>query len=308
MKESVYIITKPLQYINATNILDSSKKTCLLVDHFDKSIFFYNNINKISTYWSKTVWCKSRYAAFLYVLKQKKRYDTLYIDTDMGMSNRFFLLLLSPIKIIIYEEGFGNYRREIRKKEKGLKSIFNFIDSFTGKNYIGGFKNTNEIYLHHPNAFYKLVDEKPNKKILQFKNNFEDHLSSLKEVQYSLPAKISINIAKKVLIYLTARDLDHNFKDVISRYDDCFKILKPHPQLTGKTGIQDLFDYTVEHRVLAEVLINSLMDKVEKLIVLHHGDTTLLNLKNNDKIQFLNISKNNKQIEMFEKIKTAIKN
>lgn len=307
-KESIYIITKPLQYINATNILNNSKKTCLLVNYFDNSKKFFEDINKKSTYWSKSVWCKDRYEAFFYVLKNKNKFDTLYIDTDMGTLNRFFLTLLYPLKIIIYEEGFGNYRAQIREKKTGYKKVLNLLDSLTGPNYLGGFKNTKEIYLHHPNAFFKLVDKEPNKKILNFNTSFEEHLSSLKEVSYSLPSKVEESIKNKnVLLYLTARNLDQNFKEVLKKYKDYYKILKPHPQLVGDTGFQDFFDCTIEHQVLAELLINNLLQQSVKVTVLHHGDTTLLNLKENKNLVYVNISKNAKQINMFKKIEEVIK-
>lgn len=39
-KKSAYLITKPLQYINATNIPDKNKKICFLIDDFKDSEFF----------------------------------------------------------------------------------------------------------------------------------------------------------------------------------------------------------------------------------------------------------------------------
>lgn len=309
MKLSVYIITKPLQYINATNIPNDSKKICLLIDSFAKSKELLERAKKLSDFWDDLYWFKDRKKAYLYILSNRRKIEKIYTDSDMGGVSRFYLTLVYPIKIILYEEGFGNYRSEIRVKHNNYKRIFNYFDQLTGGNYLGGFYRTKEIFLYHPHAFYKLVDSNPQKKITQFKNKFYDHLITLREMMNLLPVNLSSEInQKKVIVYLTARKIEGNIFTVIDSYQDYYMILKPHPEFKFDTGIDKYFNKVIDNEIPAELLIVNLLNSdIRELLVLHHGDTTLLNLDNINKFKELNISNNKKVVDSFNKIREVIK-
>ncbi|MGY0408605.1 MAG: hypothetical protein ACWIPJ_09690 [Polaribacter sp.] len=316
VKESVYIITKPLQYINSTNIKNNSNKTCVLVNSFSNSKKLFDGINKYSNFWKEIILVESRKESLMFVLKNKSRFDKIYIDSDMGILIRMFLIILYPLEVIVYEEGVGNYRSKLRGSQQGAKKILSFFDRCTGKDYLGGSYRTSKIYLYHPHAFFKLVDNRPNKKIETFRKDFSSHLLSLEEIVNLFSRKIiSLVKGKDVLLYLmtgnpldpTARKIDESYKSFLEEYKELYKILKPHPEVKGDIGIENEFDFTIENEVPAELLIASILKEANSLLILHHGDTTLLNLKNLNKIKEINISNDSAVVKRFKEIENAVK-
>lgn len=307
MKKSAYIITKPLQYINATNISDTSDKVCLLVDSFSNSKKLLQSIKNYSNHWVDFYWFGNRNNAFFYLLKNKNKFDKIFTDSDNGIITRLFLFLLYPIKISVYEEGFGNYRNELRQKHKNYKKVLNYIDSLMGKNYLGGSNRTGAIYLYHPNAFLKLVDAKPQQKLLKFNLDFYTHLLSLKEIigLFSYDFKSNIK-GKNVIIYLSARKIDNSYKNYLEKSPGFYKVLKPHPEFKNVLGIEKEFDVVVANEVPAELLITNILKEATSLLIIHHGDTTVLNLMSVTKLKEINISENIMVKERFEEIKKAI--
>lgn len=307
MKKSAYIITKPLQYINASNIEDDSDKVCMIIDNFSNSKQFVEKIKEYSKHWEEIQFFENRKKCLNYILKNKKMFDKLYMDTDMGLSTRLRLIRLYSVEINVYEEGFGNYRGKIRDNKRIKDCLIGLIDRFLGRNYLGGFCRTKHIFLYHKNAFLKLVDENPKQKIKGFKRNFFNHLMSLKEITYAFPNELkSEDIGEKVLVFLTARKIDDDYKNELVKYENFYKILKPHPELSNRTKIEADFDYIVEAFVSAELLIAELLESEKQIIILHHGDTTILNLPTVYDFKEINISKNIEVVKRFEKIQREI--
>lgn len=307
MKQSAYIITKPLQYINATNIYNESKKELLLVDSFANSKNFIEEVKLKSNFWSGHKFFSNRNQAFVYILKNRRKIDKIYTDSDNGLITRLFLILFFPIQVIVYEEGFGNYRKEIKRENSRIKFIYDFVDFFLGKSYLGGAYRTSKLYLYHKNAFLNLVDSNPKKEIVNFEKKFTEHLLSLKELSNVFTLnKLKIYKGKKVLIYLTARKVDDCYKTHLNSYKEYIKILKPHPEFQNKIGIEEDFDICLNNEISAELIIINLLSSVSDLVILHHGDTTILNLIGVEKIKQINVTNNVEVLERFNSIKNQI--
>jgi hypothetical protein len=305
MKKSAYIITKPLQYINATNIPDDSIKDCLLINNFQNTEGFSENIKKYSSRWNKVIVFKNRFVALLFILFKRNKYEKLFIDSDFGTLNRIILLFLYSISVYVYEEGFGNYRKTIRTRKTLRDRLLGKIDNFLGSKHIGSFYLTKGIYLYNHNAFLNLVSPINRKQLLQFKSNFQQHLTSLPEISILFPTHILKKIKEKdVLLYLTSWEVNQKYLEIIQNYPKHIKILKPHPHIKNKTGIERYFDITITNSLPAEILIAEIANNSNSLLIIHQGSSALLYIKNSEKIKEINIDSNTKYIQILEEIKS----
>lgn len=289
MKKSAYIITKPLQYINATNIPDSLTKDCFLIDYFYNTENFYNIIKKYSSHWDNVKIFQSRYSAIFMIIKNKKEYKNLYVDSDYGILITFLFLMLSNIKIYTYEEGYGSYRfiRKNKSLKDKIKSTFYAIMGC--KNWIGGNRYTKGIYLYHPNVFRNLI--KQNKKeLFAFSLPFNVHLNNLSELSFlSQQIKTELYSDKKVLIYLTSWTINPKITTILNKYPDYLKILKPHPHLKSKNVEEYNFDMVYDNSIPAEILISKISQVSKKMVLVHENSSSLIYL-NSDQITTINIS------------------
>ncbi len=304
MKKSAYIITKPLQYINATNIPDDSVKDCLLINYFANVDEFHQNVKQFSRNWNQILKFKNRYLALIYVLFRKRKYSKLFVDTDFAIVNRLILYTLYPVKIYVYEEGFGNYRKTIRLNNTIRQKTINFFDSYLGYNHLGGFNRTKGIYLYHPDIFLKLVSPNTKKQVLPFKTGFQQHLTILPEISTLFPTQILQKIkGKDVLIYLTSWEINSKYIEIMQKYPDHIKILKPHPHIKNKTGIEKYFDITITNSLPAEILIAEIANNSNTLIIVHQTSSAMLYFQNIPNFKEYNLSNNNFQ-NIFETIKS----
>lgn len=292
MKKSAYIITKPLQYINATNIPDELEKDCFLIDLFSNSDRFYEVIAKYASTWNNVKIFRTRYSSLLNIIRNKKKYSTLFIDSDHGILITFlFLLLLPTVKIFTYEEGFGSYRyvRENRTISEKLKS---YIYALMGcKNWLGGNICTSGQYLYHPEVFNSLIPNASGKKLL-FRSSFNVHLNMLKEVNHLFNFQ-SINHFKnkKVIIYLSTWSINSKINQYLKMYPDYIKILKPHPHIKDYSAAGNVFDTVIENSLPAEILLNGLINVCKDLVIIHENSSSLMYLPQNG-FKEINISEN----------------
>lgn len=293
MCKSAYIITKPLQYINATNILDENIKDCFLIVTFKNADIFYTNIVKYSTYWENIYYFKNRTKALFNILFRLKKYNKVYLDSDFGFFIRIILLLFFNKNVFVYEEGYGTYRANIRDKKNIKNKLFLSIDRVLGKNYIGGFFNTKGIYVYNPDAYLKLVSPNSKKIIFKFKNSFREHLTNYEEFN-SIFNFDDINKieGENVILYLTDWEINDNYINIISQYDGYFKILKPHPHIKNSIRIEKDFDYIIDNFIPAEILIEKILQNSNKLILIHQNSSALIYFSNYDKLKVINIENN----------------
>lgn len=304
MKKSAYIITKPLQYINATNIPDDLDKDCFLIDLFFNIEDFFKSISRYSTHWKNIKIFKTRYAAILSVIRNRKTYEKLYIDSDYGIVLTFLFFMLGNIKIYTYEEGFGSYRF-IRNNKSIKDKIKSFIYTLLGcKNWIGGNICTTGSFLYFPEAFKKLISVK--KENYLFKNNFITHLNKLVEInQFYDSISFEQYRDQKVVVYLTSWEINSKVNSILKNYLDYIKVLKPHPHIKEQFDTENIYDFIISNSYPAEYFLSQLYNVCKDLVIIHENSSALIYLIPFN-IKEINISDSNLKLN-YSKILDTIK-
>ena len=180
-KYDVFIVTKPLQYLNATNISTLNKKNCLLVNNFKDANLIYKKISELSNYWSSVFYFEKSADAYLWVIKNKGMVENLYIDSDYGVQKHFYLVrLYKHINIFVYEEGIGNYKGNLNNNSfiGNLKKTFNSL--LGNKDFLGGSKYVKGIFLYDCHK-HRIVYPNSNKKLFHFDKSFLNHISDFSD-------------------------------------------------------------------------------------------------------------------------------
>ncbi|BBD44456.1 Hypothetical protein PEIBARAKI_4449 [Petrimonas sp. IBARAKI] len=293
-KNNVFIISKPLQYFNATNINTIGSKTCLLVNNFYHAQSVFEAIKRESLHWNKVFFFETTEDAYKWVLNNKKKISRLFIDSDYGATKYKILSQIRCIDIFIYEEGIGNYRNKL--KEKGWTGTLKefFYNLFGNKNYLGGSKYVKGIYLYDKDRF-KNAHPNSRKPIYEFKVSFSEHLKSFQDKSIFLDQgtrKILSEIKnKKVFLYLTSWSIFLHIDDLLSEYSDYTKIIKPHPHI--KKDIDNTFnnfDYVLKGSDIIEIFINELLIKFEEVVIAHHGTSSLMYFRDYPKLKTIVIN------------------
>lgn len=304
-KKSCYIVTKPIQYINATNIEDINDKDCYITNTFSDAEKFAIEMKDLSNHWKNIFIVRTKHRALINVLRRKSEYSNLYLDSDVGIILRLLLVLLYPIKIYVYEEGLASYIPEVRQKVRFI-NVFKFlIDFFLGKNWSGGSFRTEGIYVYHPNAFKTLVNKSIKIQILPFKKPLINHLNSLPDIRnFYSQDKFDYLKGKNILLYLTSWTLNPLYEELYHMYPNFIKIIKLHPHIKKESVPNELFhfDYYPDSTIPAEILISTFIELAEKIVIIHEGTAAMLNFVGEDKIIEYNIA-NAKYNEIYMKIK-----
>jgi len=292
MKKSAYIITRPLQYINATNIEDENLKDCYLEDNFNSFELFVSNIRSKSNYWDKVYTCKTKQLGLFKIILNRRKYSKVYLDSDLGILLRISLILLFPLKIYVYEEGFASYTAEYRGKKTFRDIILTAIDKILcGKNWSGGSARTQGIYLYQKHAFRKIVSDTTSKEMLDFKSKFSDHLVSIPEINFLFKGiDFELFRDKEVLLYISSWTINNKLKEYIDKYPKHIKIIKPHPHIKEFSFDNDYFEHIIENMLNAEIVILEIMKVCKELIIIHEGSAAMLTFKNSLKLKEYNIN------------------
>lgn len=292
MKKSAYIITKPLQYINATNIEDDNLKDCYIEDNFSSFTLFVNSIRSKSSHWDNVYTCKTKQLGMFKIILNRRKYSKVYLDSDLGILLRISLILLFPLKIYVYEEGFASYTAAYREKKTFKDIILTIIDKILcGKNWSGGSARTRGIYLYHKNAFRKIVSDTTSKELLNFKSKFSDHLVSIPEINL-LFERIDFELFrdKKVLLYISSWTINKHLKEYMDKYPNHVKIIKPHPHIKELSFTNNYFEHVIENMLLAEIVIFEILKVCTELIIVHEGSAAILTFKDSLKLKEYNIN------------------
>lgn len=286
---SVFLISKPLQYFNATNISDGNQRFCLLVNSFYNAEIVCNKIKNRSNYWESCSLFDNWDKAYSWVIHNKKKIANIYIDSDYGLRKQLYLRRLSSLNIFVYEEGIGNYRKYTRpgkKENKFLKSVYSVLGI---KDYLGGYSHTKGIYLYDIEKFKQTF---PNNKkaLIQFTNSFRTHLSEFNDKDIFLNKTDNETIFKlknkKVLIYLTGWKYNVKVNNLLTEYSNYTRILKPHPQIKSDEleEFKESYEYVLSGDTLIELFINEALSYVDEMVILHHNSSALLYFRNEQKI------------------------
>jgi hypothetical protein len=307
IKKSAYIITKPLQYINATNIQDSNNKDCYIIDNFNNLNQFAGAIKSCTTYWNDILISSTKHKAFLKILINRSKYSKIFLDSDFGIVVRLMLYVLYPINIYVYEEGLASYTQFIRPNRRLKDKIMSKIDYLMGgKTWSGGAYMTKGIYLYHIKGFKKVVFNGPmKKKLLSFNSDFNSHVASLKEIDFLYKDLNFANFSNKnILIYLTAGVINPDCFPIMQLYPDHLKILKLHPNEKLEPQLLKEFDYSFNNTIPAEVLLCKLYNKSRSMIIIHESSAAMLNVLQLKDITEYNIGAASYK-EKYEEIKNA---
>lgn len=291
MKEikSVYIVTKPLQYINCTNIPQVvNNNVCCLCDQFEASRHFYElckNDGKFNDY----IFFKTKEKALLYWLCHQIQIKNIYLDSDFGLVTRFILLILFGVNVYIYEEGYASYqslRGRRTLKDRILLRIQSLLDI---KNYNGGSCKVKGIYLYNKDKYNKAFPDH-NKILLDFSEPFFDAVGKSLVLEH-LSKGIDWNMfnGKKILIYLSSWNIS------TEAIDYCFsvknvdiKILKLHPNIkVTPSGLAEKFDIVLPSNIMFEYFYSKVRNIVDSLTIVHHNTFAVEYIDEKDKTNSL---------------------
>ncbi|MEL7588470.1 MAG: hypothetical protein AAGU19_17300 [Prolixibacteraceae bacterium] len=301
---SAYLITKPLQYVNATNIPDERPKDCLIIKSFAGAETFVRNVSAYSIHWDKVFSFESRSEAFEFIVLNKNKYNRIFLDSDIGLF--YHLSQFSGIDIFTYEEGIGSYRK-IRDTTKLIEKLKAVIWSILGfNNWIGGNKFTKGIYLYNPAVFRQLI---PNEKkpVYKLNNSFHSSALHLKELSY-LHENIDFGRYKNenLLVYLSSWEISESILSKLESFPTHIKILKPHPNTLTKTRLTSHFDEVITSAIPVEIFLIKVSKYCNQLVIVHENSSALLYL--ND-VQYLEVNISTLKFkEEYRKIRELILN
>lgn len=292
-RNSIFFVTKPLQYFNATNIEDSNYKICIIIDYFFNALEIYHKVKETSKYWDLVLFFQDRKNAFDWINLNKKGIENIYIDSDYGLKNYYYLHKLRSCNIYVYEEGLGNYKGTLRNKGL-INYIIKKLYSFLGfQDFIGGSKYTKGIYLYDIER-HQEVYKKCNKIRKEFISSFDEHLKNFQDSSILMCNNSSEYIkslsGKKILIYLTSWNIYPEIDKILVQYDDYYKILKPHPIIREiPSKYEQYFNKILNGNIFIELFINKCIDFSPNIIVIHHNSSVGMYFKNKKNIEFINL-------------------
>lgn len=287
MKNDVFLITKPIQYINVLNIENSNNKVLLIVDSFTDAFLFYKNVRKISTYWTKIYFFNNLVDVFKWLIYHRSKFKTLYIDSDINHKFEFFRL--RKLNITVYEEGVGTYRdSQYKPQRKFLGSLFLFCLEIIGfKNRRGGSRFTKNIIVYFP-IFYKNYLKECKKNILGFKKDFMSHVLEFNEIDlFNIELDFSIFCDKQVVLYLPSWEVNEYELKLLYDMESDFKIIKKHPHSKNFYNLHD-FNFIITGNVPSELLIVKFLSVVSRLIIVSQFSSSTIYFSNLPNVEIVN--------------------
>tara|TARA_B110000240_G_scaffold198026_1_gene255882 strand:- start:4268 stop:5212 length:945 start_codon:yes stop_codon:yes gene_type:complete len=277
--KDVFVVTKPLQYINVLNIASKRPKVLIIVNAFVNSKEFFDNIQNNNSNWSKLFYFENMSESFLWLIKNKDHFDSLFIDSDLNYRGEFFKL--RHLNISVYEEGMGIYRkRQVKPRRKIFGKLYLFFLSIRGyKNKRGGSRYTKNIIVYFPN-FYRRYHNENIKNIVSFQKPFLEHLKYIDNLTI-FKHNINLDICKDktVLLYVSDWKIEDEDLKFISNFNSEIKVLKPHPHI--KLNIDKKFiDLVIPGEIPVEILITQIIKSSKILyIVSRYSSSTIYFLK-----------------------------
>jgi len=290
-KNSCFISTKPLQFVNCCNIEDENIKLCCIVDNFYQAKTFYSSVKKYDNNFDKYIFARNKFKFLAILIFKQRKFGKLYIDSDYGLSIRFLLLFFFNIDIYIYEEGYASY--EYLRKPDCIKNRFLLflLPIFHIRNWNGGGCKVKGIYLYDKNLFKKNIKiDKGNFKTLNFKLPFKENILSSK-VFKELFSGVNMNLFKdkNIFIYITSWTYRKSIIKYIQKYSSYYKILKLHPHIKDEMDIK-LFNYILPRELLVEYFLFYLQRVALSIHIVHEGSFAIHYLKPTAKLTIENIS------------------
>lgn len=275
-----FVVTTPLQYLNALNIETSGERIIFLLSGFANSEKFYSEIVEKGN-WNKTYYFYDYNKMFQQVISSVEKKDKLFIDSDYGMVTNRKLKHIKTKDIYVYEEGIGAYRSDLISRDNGwLKT--NILKTLGNKEFFAGSKYVKGIYIYDHQRHKTLV---PNfsKERLHFKNDFSVQLENNIESFISrdlIERYKELFMKQEVILYITNWNYNLKIEDYIENLikkeeKNRLLILKPHPHFKDFEKINLKYDDVVSGEVLVEILFVLLKKYSNNFLVLHENSSSL---------------------------------
>lgn len=300
-KKNVFILTRPIQYANAKNIISKTfndKNILFLYPNFKDGIKFYESILKFEGDWYKVILIKSRFQLMYEVLKLK--IDKLYLSTDLGF---YTIIQIFASKSFHYEEGWGTYSNGESKNLTFASRLFLYIYRVLGNGeHMGNSVKTKGVIVYNK-SLHKLKFPNYKKNIytfpLGFKQNIAANLPFFENV-FKFKKSLSNYKNNTILIYATGWKIDDNIlKELNSKRKNFDHILiKLHPHIRDFN--QSLLGFNqLEQNVILEIYISELLAQNNNITIWHDNSSSVFYYL--DEIKVRNIGRLRPQFdEIFE--------
>ena len=266
----VFVVTKPIQLLNALNI-DCVGEKFFYVTPFAKRDSLVSNAQKA---YPDIKFQKKSYKeiCLIYIVIRQFQITKVYLDSDFGLLTRFILLLLFIPKYYLFEEGYASYYY-LRKSKTTKDKIFLFIQKILRiKNYNGSGMHCGGIYIYDKD-YYKRQLPDSRVKLLDFRLSYLDYIKKTPILNvYKAKMNLEFFQGKNVVVYLTSWTIEKKCMAVFndSKYHDYVKALKPHPHIMSTAEIDNIkCDVIFSPEILFEYYLVNLMDYVNKMVVIH---------------------------------------
>lgn len=289
IKDDVFVVSKPLQYINVLNIDTKRNKILLIIDSFKNSESFFLKLKTSDSNWKYIFYFKTVYDSFDWILKNKNKIQTLFIDSDINYKRQFYLL--RKLNITVYEEGVGSYRKKQHKPRTLTGKIFLYFQSIVGfKNRRGGGRYTSNIIVYNPD-FYKTYLNETKKNVSGFTKPFRDHIFDCKNLSvFNNKPNLDFCKNKTVALLLSSWDLSSDHLNYLKEIDCNIKLFKPHPNIKENFE-NDLayIDLILPNEIPAEIILSDLIELSKKVILISSYSSTSVYFLKEDNLQIINL-------------------
>lgn len=272
-----FIVTKPLQLMVVMAIFeqldDGVVKHILLVDNFAGAHEVYLRLRESQRpHWVIHYFPKEKEA---YAFSNSLRFDKLFIDSDVGFRQHLTLAKMAlwcPNTVLaVYEEGLGSYRSDLYTGARAA-----ILRSMGCGIFFGGNRQTKEFYLFEPEQCTNPVPSKKIKIVCSIARLISKNRAFLETAFGSfdtLPALLQAKKSNECLIYLSSWTIDTDRIEQLC-HGDRTVIIKPHPHIK----VMDLANWSARCYIApaglpAEIVIETVAAKFDKVIVLHHGSS-----------------------------------
>lgn len=284
MRKVAFIITKPLQLMVCTSIIDQlegdfSVHLLITNDFRDAREIFERiqarlNVRRIY----KCLFFDANDFAYGYL--KANPFDDVYIDSDVGFRQWVKISLIKlknpATRIYVYEEGVGSYRDDLYENKTILdKFKLHVLRGLGVGTYFGGSCWTTGIYLYETGQHPFLHGNKVimiRQSVTETIKNHAEFADDIFIVDERVKSAIKMNQGE-VVIYLSNWLIDDKLiGELIAMNSQIIVKLHPHikedpPSICGVKW--------VDHSVPAEILIMEAAKYCEKIKVFHHGSSTL---------------------------------
>ncbi|MBG9375735.1 hypothetical protein I5907_05785 [Panacibacter sp. DH6] len=300
-KVNVFVCSKPLQYFNACNITpDNNYKNVLIIENrFKDASAFYQCVKEYDTRWEEVLF-KNNYQEVLFVGLFKFNIINLYFYLDWLLIPALMLKIIPCKNLYVYEEGIGSYRSDIFSATPNYRKK---IRSAVGVSEYPGFHSKVRGMYVYCGKYYsqKFLAYSKNRtlNVLDFDKNFNemigDNLNAALKLFQLDSASFDYCCNKTIALYISSWPFDYAFFDTLNldTYDYC--LVKPHPHITD-LQLGDRSDKkikVVDSGILAEFLVQLIIDRAAAVDIYHYNSTSLIYQKQHSKLRkIINLATN----------------